>query len=120
MFDHVGLTAINLETSISFYQAVLSTLGYEHFWRNETSAGFGPKKAPTFWLYAQEGQRAPGVHVAFRATDHAAVDAFYRAGLNAGGTDNGAPGLRKDYGPNYYAAFLLDPSGNNIEAVCLR
>lgn len=120
MYDHVGLTTINLEASVGFYQAALSTLGYELCWRDESSAGFGPKNAPAFWLYAEKGERAPGAHVAFRAADHATVDAFYRAGLDAGGTDNGAPGLREHYAPQYYAAFLLDPSGNNIEAVCLR
>jgi catechol 2,3-dioxygenase-like lactoylglutathione lyase family enzyme len=61
-----------------------------------------------------------GVHVAFRAPDRAAIDTFHQAGLKAGGRDNGSPGLRRGYGPNYYAAFLLDPDGNNVEAVCLK
>lgn len=119
MYDHVGLTAPNLETSIRFYQAVLSVLGHELCWRDEASAGFGPNNSPAFWLYAEKAQHAQAAHVAFRAVDRAAVDAFYAAGLEAGGIDNGTPGLRTDYSPNYYAAFLLDPNGNNIEAVCL-
>lgn len=70
------------------------------------------------WLHV--GKPGSGVHVAFRAADHAAVDRFHAAGLAAGGRDNGAPGLRLDYAPSYYAAFLLDPDGNNVEAACLR
>lgn len=79
--------------------------------------GFGPPGAPGLWLH--EGAATGGVHLAFRATSRAAVDAFHAAGLRLGGRDNGGPGPRPDYGPDYYAAFLIDPDGNNVEAVCL-
>lgn len=72
------------------------------------------------WLYAGGAASTPGVHIAFNAQSRAAVDRFHAAGLAAGGRDNGAPGVRADYAPTYYAAFLIDPAGNNIEAVCLR
>ena len=89
--------------------------------RDEASAGLGHKGEPALWLYAAgKGAVGPGVHVAFRAQDRAQVDRFHGAGLEAGGRDNGKPGLRADYSPTYYAAFLLDPDGNNVEAVCLR
>ena len=71
------------------------------------------------WLYADTGTKAPGTHIGFAARDRAAVDRFHEDGLKAGGTDSGKPGLRVDYGPTYYAAFLTDPDGNNVEAVCL-
>lgn len=120
MYDHIGLKTKNLDASVRFYTAALSSLGHVLCVRDDTSAGLGPKDAPAFWLYADIGAPHIGVHVAFRASDRAAVDAFHQAGLKAGGRDNGAPGLRGDYGPNYYAAFLLDPDGNNVEAVCLK
>ena len=84
--------------------------------RDASGAGLGPEGAPALWL--SKGKGAP-VHVAFKAGGRAAVEKFHAAGLKAGGRDNGAPGLRKDYGPKYYAAFLLDPDGNNVEAVFL-
>lgn len=86
--------------------------------RGASGAGFGPTGQPAFWLLPAKG--GPGTHVAFSAGDRAAVDKFHAAGLKAGGKDNGGPGVRADYGPKYYAAFLLDPGGNNVEAVCLR
>jgi catechol 2,3-dioxygenase-like lactoylglutathione lyase family enzyme len=75
--------------------------------------------APALWLYAG-GPPAGGAHIAFRAANRKAVDRFHAAGLKAGGRDNGAPGPRADYSPTYYAAFLIDPDGNNVEAVCLE
>jgi len=120
MYDHIGLKIKNLDASVGFYIAVLSTLGHVLRSRNDASAGFGPKDAPALWLLADRAANTAGVHVAFRALDRTAVDAFHKAGLKAGGRDNGAPGLRRDYSPNYYAAFLLDPDGNNVEAVCLK
>ena len=77
------------------------------------------RASPALWLYADGGTKKPGVHVAFRAKNRAAVDSFHEAGVKAGGKDNGKPGLRADYSPTYYAAFLTDPDGNNVEAVCL-
>jgi catechol 2,3-dioxygenase-like lactoylglutathione lyase family enzyme len=118
MFDHIGLRTKDIEASCRFYAATLAPLGYELCTRDESGAGFGPPGAPGLWLYpASESSRA---HVALRAPDRAAVDRFHESGLKAGGRDNGAPGLRADYGPTYYAAFLIDPDGANIEAVCLR
>jgi catechol 2,3-dioxygenase-like lactoylglutathione lyase family enzyme len=120
MYDHVGLKVKDLAAATRFYKAALEPLGLELCSQDDSSAGFGPKGAPALWLYPVEGSTGPGVHVALRAADHAAVDRFHQKGLNAGGRDHGKPGLRKDYSPKYYAAFLLDPDGNNIEAVCLR
>jgi catechol 2,3-dioxygenase-like lactoylglutathione lyase family enzyme len=117
MFDHIGLRVADLDASVRFYQAALAPLGFVLGSRDETSAGFGPPGEPALWLYRGAGGAA---HVALRAADRAAVARFHAAGLEAGGRDHGPPGLRADYGPTYYAAFLLDPDGHNLEAVCLR
>ncbi|MBV9066021.1 MAG: VOC family protein [Methylobacteriaceae bacterium] len=119
MYDHVGLRVKNLGASVRFYEAALAPLGHVLASRDEAGAGLGPKAAPAFWLTAGNPQKNTGTHVAFRAKDHESVDRFYAAGLKAGGKDNGRPGPRPDYGETYYAAFLLDPDGNNVEAVCL-
>jgi catechol 2,3-dioxygenase-like lactoylglutathione lyase family enzyme len=118
MYDHIGLHVKDLAASIAFYQAALAPLGYELCSRDDTSAGFGPPKAPALWLYA--GKTAGTTHVALRASDRATVDRFHQRGTAAGGRDHGKPGLRADYAPTYYAAFLLDPDGNNVEAVCME
>jgi catechol 2,3-dioxygenase-like lactoylglutathione lyase family enzyme len=120
MYDHVSLKVKNLDASVRFYSATLATLGYVLNSRDDSGAGFGPKGEPAFWLGAAQGATGPGTHVAFRAADRAAVDRFYAEGLKAGGRDNGRPGVRADYSPTYYGAFLVDPDGNNIEAVCTR
>jgi catechol 2,3-dioxygenase-like lactoylglutathione lyase family enzyme len=121
MYDHVGLKVKDVETSVRFYQAVLAPLGLVLDSQDKSWAGLGPKGAPALWLYqADRKSTAAGTHVGFTAPDHAAVNRFHAAGLKAGGMDNGKPGVRTDYGPKYYAAFLLDPDGNNVEAVCLR
>jgi catechol 2,3-dioxygenase-like lactoylglutathione lyase family enzyme len=114
MYDHIGLKVKDIDASIRFYEAALAPLGFVR-----DGSGFGPKGAPALWLYDGGGKSA-GTHVAFAAKDRAAVDRFHEAGVKAGGKDNGAPGLRADYSPTYYAAFLVDPDGNNVEAVCLR
>ncbi|MBD0272823.1 MAG: VOC family protein [Acetobacteraceae bacterium] len=119
MYDHIGLRVSDLEASLRFYEAVLAPLGHVLGPRDEASAGFGPAGAPALWLHGAEGAAGKGAHVAFRAPSRAAVERFHGAGLRAGGRDNGGPGPRPDYGPTYYAAFLVDPDGNNVEAVCM-
>jgi catechol 2,3-dioxygenase-like lactoylglutathione lyase family enzyme len=123
MYDHVGLKVRDIDAAVRFYTGALAPLGHVLCSRDDSSAGFGPQDAPALWLYlakSAQGAAASGVHVAFRALDRAAVDRFHRDGLKAGGRDHGRPGLRTDYAPTYYAAFLLDPDGNNVEAVCMR
>jgi catechol 2,3-dioxygenase-like lactoylglutathione lyase family enzyme len=120
MFDHIGLKVRNLPVAVNFYRAALAPLGFEICAEDPTYAGIGPAGAPSLWLYADDQAESAAVHLALRAESRAAVDSFYAAGLAAGGRDNGAPGLRPDYATTYYAAFLLDPAGNNVEAVCMR
>jgi catechol 2,3-dioxygenase-like lactoylglutathione lyase family enzyme len=119
MYDHVGLRVGDIEASIRFYTAVLSPLGHVLCSSGEGYAGFGPKGEPALWLHLNKGRKADGAHIAFRAADHDAVKRFHSEGLKAGGRDNGGAGPRKDYSPTYYAAFLIDPDGNNVEAVCV-
>lgn len=120
VYDHIGLKVADLAASTRFYEAALGALGHVVGSRDDAYAGIGPEGAPALWLYASKSGRGPGTHVAFTAGDRAAVDRFHARGLAAGGRDNGAPGLRADYSPTYYAAFLIDLDGNNVEAVCLR
>jgi catechol 2,3-dioxygenase-like lactoylglutathione lyase family enzyme len=120
MFDHIGLKVKDLDASVNFYKAALNPLGYEVTYQDESTVGFGAQGASGLWLYADAKLAHSLVHLAFTAPNRAAVDGFHRAGLKARGRDNGAPGLRKDYSPTYYAAFLFDPDGNNVEAVCLK
>jgi catechol 2,3-dioxygenase-like lactoylglutathione lyase family enzyme len=98
---------------------VLGPLGSQLCSNDVSYAGFGPKGQAALWLYASDAKAGPGVHLALAAPDRAAVDRFHAEGLKAGGRDNGAPGVRADYSPTYYAAFLFDPDGNNVEAVCM-
>ena len=118
MFDHIGLKVRDLAASVAFYRQALAPLGHELGSHGEGYAGFGPAGAPALWLYQASEPIGPGTHVAFRARDLAAVQRFHASGLKAGGRDNGAPGLRVDYSADYYAAFLIDPDGHNVEAVC--
>ncbi|MBI3370763.1 MAG: VOC family protein [Betaproteobacteria bacterium] len=120
MYDHIGLKVNDMDASVRFYASALAPLGHVLCSREKSYAGFGPKGKPALWLHLSKGSTGSGAHVALRAADHAAVDRFHKQGLKAGGRDNGKPGLRADYSPKYYAAFLIDPDGNNIEAVCLK
>ena len=120
MYDHVGLKVRDLEASVRFYQAALAPLGHVLCSRDEAGAGFGPAGEPALWLYVDAAGGAGGAHVAFRAGDRTAVDRFHASGREAGGRDNGGAGLRTEYSPAYYAAFLIDPDGNNVEAVCMK
>jgi catechol 2,3-dioxygenase-like lactoylglutathione lyase family enzyme len=119
MYDHVGLKVRDLAASLKFYRAALKPLGHVVGSSDDSGAGLGPKDAPALWLYPDAEARG-GAHVAFRAGSRAAVDGFHREGLKAGGRDNGGAGLREDYGAGYYAAFLLDPDGHNVEAVYME
>lgn len=118
MLDHVTIGVGDLERSRIFYDAILRPLGIERLYaEGETFAGYGIRPKAFFWI----GQRVAlqsGAHVAFAAENREIVDRFHQAALAAGGVDNGAPGLRAHYHPNYYGAFILDPDGHNIEAVC--
>ncbi|MYZ48163.1 VOC family protein [Propylenella binzhouense] len=125
MIDHIGLGFSDFAAARRFYVEALAPLGIGvvmEVTKAETGgsyegAGLGSAGKPFFWVRGG-GRTAPKVHIAFAAEDRASVDAFHAAALAAGGRDNGAPGLRPDYHPNYYAAFVLDPDGHNIEAVC--
>jgi catechol 2,3-dioxygenase-like lactoylglutathione lyase family enzyme len=117
MIDHIGLRVSDFGRSRSFYDSTLAVIGIEHLYGDDAAfAGYGTANKAFFWI----GTRTPsgGAHVAFAVADRTAVDRFHAAGLAAGGSDNGGPGLRPQYHPNYYGAFVLDPDGNNIEAVC--
>jgi catechol 2,3-dioxygenase-like lactoylglutathione lyase family enzyme len=117
MIDHSGVTVSDVARSKAFYAAALSPLGYSMLMEFEQFAGFGVAPKPDFWI-GQGEPNVPPIHMAFRADSRTQVDGFYRAAMAAGGRDNGAPGLRPQYHPDYYGAFVLDPDGHNIEAVC--
>jgi catechol 2,3-dioxygenase-like lactoylglutathione lyase family enzyme len=120
MYDHIGLKVKDLGASVRFYEAALATLGHTVSSREASVAGLGPKGEPALWLHAADGQAGTGAHIAFKAETREAVERFHAVGLTAGGRDHGKPGPRPDYGERYYAAFLLDPDGNNVEAICRR
>jgi catechol 2,3-dioxygenase-like lactoylglutathione lyase family enzyme len=119
VLDHVGLNVSDIERSKAFYVEALAPLGYSLFRDLGQHIGFLSGRAPDFWI-SQRGEAGRGTHVSFRSPDRATVDAFHAAAVAAGGTDNGPPGLRPQYHEQYYGAFVLDPDGNNIEAVCHR
>jgi len=124
MIDHTGLVVSDYAKSKAFYTQALSAIGYALLMEFPASvtghgdfAGFGEPPKPDFWISLGRPNK-PAIHVAFRVSARARVDAFYEAAMAAGGRDNGAPGLRPHYHRNYYGAFVLDPDGHNIEAVC--
>jgi len=124
MLDHVGLAVTDYGRSLAFYKKALEPLGFglvmeipREVTGGEAHAGFGRDGRPQFWIGTGGPPSAP-IHVAFSARSRADVDAFHAAAMKAGGTDNGKPGLRPHYHPNYYGAFVRDPDGHNIEAVC--
>lgn len=121
MLSHISFGTTDLDVSIAFYDAVLSAIGIGRLWTVEDGAGYGEAGAEDrFAIKLNPGATAAGAgfHCAFEAPTRHSVDAFHHAGVASGGIDNGAPGLRPHYGQNYYAAFLIDPHGNAIEAVC--
>ncbi|MEO6929338.1 MAG: VOC family protein [Casimicrobiaceae bacterium] len=117
MIDHLTISIGDLDAARAFYRAALAPLGYAPVMEYQRNVGFGSDGKPDFWI-AEGKPNVPPVHVAFVAATRAAVDAFHRAALLAGGRDNGKPGLRPQYHEHYYGAFVLDADGHNIEAVC--
>ncbi len=124
MIDHIGIGAGDFDASRRFYEAALAPLGMALVMEAtpEMSGGYhgiglGKDGKPSFWL-SSGGSRGAGMHIAFTAGTRAQVDAFHAAAIEAGGRDNGPPGIRAHYHPNYYGAFVLDPDGINVEAVC--
>lgn len=121
MLDHVSIGVPDLSAAKHFYDAALQPLGYRCLSPGDSSLGYGDASA-AFWALADgnaaAGDSRPGLHFCFAAPTRASVRAFHAAALAAGGRDNGAPGLREDYGPNYFAAFVVDPWGYRLEAYC--
>lgn len=121
MLHHLSIAVSDLERSKVFYDQTLESLDYECVWSFEDAVGYGPAGSGDRFAIKRRSASvqppSPGTHIAFAAKSRAHVDAFYAAALEAGGLDNGKPGLREHYGPEYYAAFVIDPDGYQIEAV---
>lgn len=117
MIDHIGLRTKQPDTMIAFYQAALAPLGYSKLMEFEGTAGFGREHAD-IWVGTSDTSPTSQIHLALVADNRAAVDAFYAAAMAKGAKDNGGPGLRPEYTPTYYAAFVIDPDGNNLEVMC--
>ena len=124
MIAHIGLIVSDIERSKRFYAAALQPIGYQMIraygvtpTRPAASAGFGAPPRADLWIYQGDPGRVTA-HIAFQVNERALVDAFYAAAMAAGGRDNGKPGPRPQYSANYYGAFVLDPDGYNVEAVC--
>ena len=121
MLDHVSIGVRNIARAGAFYDSTLAPLGYARLAADDSSLGYGGTKV-AFWVSAAANpvpaDPASGLHFCFSAPSRESVDAFHANGLAAGGSDNGQPGLRADYGPNYYAAFVVDPDGYRLEAYC--
>ncbi len=123
MIDHTGFCVSDFARSKAFYSATLAAIGFklllefpDAVTQRGDVAGFGEPPKPEFWIHSGTPNQ-PRVHIAFRVTSKKLVDDFHAAGIMAGGSDNGAPGIRAHYHPNYYGAFVLDPDGHNVEAV---
>ncbi len=117
MIDHTGVPVSDYQKSKEFYTKALAPIGYTLVMEFGEAGGFGENGKPDFWISKEAGIGHPN-HIAFVAQNHAAVDAFYKEAIAAGGTDNGAPGIRGHYHPNYYGAFVKDFDGHNVEVVC--
>ncbi|MGD1897287.1 MAG: VOC family protein [Phormidesmis sp.] len=130
MFDHLSIGVTDLDKSLAFYDAALKPLGISQMFAmsDRGIAAYVGAGQVSFWLYSKDANQSnlgelptpPRFHLAFRAVDRAAVDAFYTSAIEKGGTDEGAPGIRTQYHPNYYAAYVRDPNGYKIEAVCQK
>lgn len=122
MLGHLSLSVVDLPRAITFWDAATAPLGYVRVWTVGTAAGYGepggPDRLALKALSSQPPQPGPGFHLALRAPTRQAVAAFHAAAVAHGGRDHGPPGLRPQYGPGYYAAFVIDPDGHRIEAVC--
>lgn len=117
MIDHVGIRVTDLKASTQFYRVALLPLGYDVLMEFDFGVGLGKDGKPDLWLYPGEAGRGQ-THVALAAPDRQVVDAFHAAAVQAGGQDTGSPRVRDEYHPNYYGAFVTDPDGHNLEAVC--
>jgi catechol 2,3-dioxygenase-like lactoylglutathione lyase family enzyme len=121
MIDHVSIGVRDIAATKRFYDASLKPLGYTCLSNGTSSLGYG-RDAIAFWISATDhpvpADMRSGLHFCFRALTRRAVDAFHAAALGNGGRDNGKPGIRADYDPNYYAAFVIDPDGYRLEAYC--
>ena len=121
MLDHLGINVSDYDRGREFYERALAPLGFTFLMEPvPRTGGLGRDGKPTFWITDQREPTSQNVHVAFTAPDRATVDAFHAAALEAGRTDDRGPGIRELYHPTYYGAFVLDPDGNNVEAVCHR
>lgn len=119
MYDHIGFAVRDFARSRAFYDKALRPLGYSVLREGDGWAAFGDAGHTGLWIGATGTLPAP-IHIAFAARDHAEVRAFHAAALAAGGRDNGGPGIREQYHRDYYAAFVYDPDGHNVEAVCRK
>ncbi|GAA5165709.1 VOC family protein [Pseudonocardia eucalypti] len=126
MLDHVSITVGNLDAAVRFYDGVIGALGHERVYRTDDAAGYGPRNSPNddnhsyLSIIEQASVVSDDRHWAFRAESRPAVDAFHREALALGGRDDGGVALRPEYHSAYYSAFVLDPTGNRLEAVCHR
>jgi len=117
MLDHIRIPVQDFARSSDFYRQALAPLGYELVMEFDNSAGFGWADKPEFWISSSDASGGQ-LHIAFRAEEREVVRDFHRVALQAGGVDNGVPDVYEQYHPDYYAAYVLDPDGNNLEVVC--